>query len=171
MAGFQNQSEKWRKENLPDAATQEMDSTAAAASYVAKSNDKTIAAIAAPGAAELYGLSILAENVQISNANKTRFYVLSLSSLSEEAPQTNASFVASCSADLIDDIIVKIHESGAELVTIHDRPEGSALGTYNYIIEIEDKDGLSDKQISKITSFSKVRYLGKFNVAEKSAQK
>ena len=123
------QSEKWRKENLPDAGTQEMDSTAAAASYVAKSNDKT------------------------------------------EAPQTNASFVASCSADLIDDIIVKVHDSGAELVTIHDRPKGSALGTYNYIIEIEDKDGLSDKQISEITSFSEIRYLGKFNVAEKSAQK
>ena len=165
------QSEKWRKENLPDAATQEMDSTAAAANYVAESNDRTIAAIAAPGAAELYGLSVLAENVQITDANKTRFYVLSLSSLSEEAPQTNASFVARCNADLIDDIIVKIHESGAELVTIHDRPEGSALGTYNYVIEIKDKNGLSDKQISGITSFPEIRYLGKFNVAEESAQK
>ena len=162
------QSEKWRKENLPDAAVKEMDSTAAAASYVSESNDKTIAAIAAPGAADLYGLSVLAENVQITDANKTRFYVLSLSSLSEESAQTNASFVVSCSADLIDDIIVKIHESGAQIVTIHDRPEGSALGTYNYIIEIKDDNGLSDKQISDIISFPNVRYLGRFNTIEKS---
>ena len=31
----------------------------------------------APGAAGLYGLEALAENVQITKANKTRFYVLS----------------------------------------------------------------------------------------------
>ena len=71
------QSAQWRAENLPDAETREMDSTSAAASYVAETGDKSVAAVAAPGAAELYGLSVLAENVQITDANKTRFYVLS----------------------------------------------------------------------------------------------
>ena len=42
------QSAQWRSENLPDAVTEEKDSTAAAASYVADSGDKTIAAIGAP---------------------------------------------------------------------------------------------------------------------------
>lgn len=42
------QSAAWRTEHLPDAATEEMASTAAAASYVAETGDKTIAAIAAP---------------------------------------------------------------------------------------------------------------------------
>ena len=162
------QSEKWRNENLPDAITKEMDSTAAAASYVAKSKDKTIAAIAAYGAAKLYGLSVLAENVQITDENKTRFYILALSSLIDsEKAQKHAVFVASCKADTLDDIIVKIHDEGAELVTIHDRPEGSELGRYNYIIELEDEDGISDKLISELTKFSKVRFLGKFNVEEK----
>ena len=36
------QSAAWRKEHLPDAGTQEMASTAAAASYVAESGDRTI---------------------------------------------------------------------------------------------------------------------------------
>ena len=44
------QSAGWRSEHLPDAETQEMASTAAAASYVAEQGDKTIAAVAAPGA-------------------------------------------------------------------------------------------------------------------------
>ncbi|MBP5605902.1 MAG: hypothetical protein J6X60_10230, partial [Ruminiclostridium sp.] len=71
------QSEQWRRENIPGAVTEEMGSTAAAAAYVAKQGDKTIAAVAAPGAAVLYGLEVLAENVQITDANRTRFYVLS----------------------------------------------------------------------------------------------
>ncbi len=71
------QSAQWRAEYLPDAAVREMSSTAAAASFVAREQDKSIAAVAAPGAASLYGLEVLAENVQISDANRTRFFVLS----------------------------------------------------------------------------------------------
>lgn len=158
------QSAQWRSENLPDAVTEEKDSTAAAASYVADSGDKTIAAIAAPGAAPLYGLEVLAENVQITMTNKTRFYVLS----KEQTPEayTNAVFVATCPAGLIDDIIVDIHNAGLELVTIHDRPEGSMLGSYHYIIETEVPDGISQKQIDAVLKRSEVRYLGSFCVSE-----
>ena len=157
------QSAEWRKEHLPDAVTEEMASTAAAASYVAESGDKTIAAIAAPGTAKLYGLSVLAENVQITDANKTRFYVLS-SSRPEEEGQTNAVLVASCEANRLDDIIVEIHDTGVELVTIHDRPEGSQLGTYNYIIEVENESGMSGELIEKLENIPEIHFLGSFNV-------
>ena len=129
------QSAEWRKEHLPNAVTQEMASTAAAASYVAETGDKTIAAVAAPGAAELYGLTVLAENVQIT-----------------------------------DNIIVEIHNTGAELVTIHDRPEGSMLSKYNYIIEIENKNGATDKLLEKLGAIEDVRILGRFRVAEKQTE-
>ena len=157
------QSAAWRSEHLPDAVTEEMASTAAAASFVAETGDRTIAAIAAPGAAELYGLSVLAENVQITDANKTRFYVLSASPLEGN----HGVFVASCEANRIDDIIVEIHNAGAELVTIHDRPEGSGLGVYNYILEVE---GISDKLLKAIETFPEVTYLGSFPVMEKQSQ-
>ena len=157
------QSAEWRKEHLPDAVTEEMASTAAAASYVAESGDKTIAAIAAPGAAKLYGLSVLAENVQITDANKTRFYILSSSRLEEEG-QTNAVLVASCEANRLDDIIVEIHNTGVELVTIHDRPEGSQLGVYNYIIEVENESGMSGELIEKLENIPEIHFLGSFNV-------
>ena len=160
------QSAEWRKENLPDAETQEMSSTAEAASYVAEAGDKTIAAVAAPGAADLYGLSVLAENVQITDANKTRFYVLSTEKLEQES-QTRGVFVASCEAGKIDDIIVDIHDVGLEMVTLHDRPEGSGLGIYNYIIEVENENGIKPKQIKRIEDDSDVRFLGSFDVMEK----
>ena len=160
------QSAEWRKEHMPKAVTQEMPSTAAAASYVAETGDKTIAAIAAPGAAKIYGLTILAENVQITDANKTRFYVLSSSRLEEE-PQPHAIFVANCEASRIDDSIVEIHNTGLELVTIHDRPEGSQLGTYNYVIEVENPNGISEKQVEKLEANPEIRFLGGFDVIEK----
>lgn len=161
------QSETWRKENLPGAVTEEMASTAAAAEYVAEQQDQSIAAIAAPGAAALYGLDILAENVQITDANKTRFYVLS-----SEEPQgeafPRAVFVAACEANRIDDIIVEIHESGVELVTIHDRPEGSRLGSYYYVIEVESEGGIRQEQLDKISEIEEVRLAGKFRSVEKT---
>ncbi len=161
------QSAVWRERFLPGAVTQEMASTAAAASYVAETGDKSVAAVAAPGAAALYGLEVLAENVQITDANKTRFYVLTAAGREEEGG-TRAVFVASCEAGRIDDIIVAIHKSGCELVTIHDRPEGSALGTYNYIIEVEDGRGVSDKLLRVMEAFPEVRFAGRFDAVEKT---
>ena len=161
------QSETWRKEHLPDAVTEEKPSTAAAAEYVAEQQDKSIAAIAAPGAAALYGLDILAENVQITDANKTRFYVLSAKE-PEGDVFPRAVFVATCKASRIDDIIIEIHDTGVELVTIHDRPEGSALGSYYYVIEVENEAGITQEQIDKISGIEEVRLVGKFRSIEKT---
>lgn len=51
--------------------------TAGAAAYVAELGNPTIAAIAPPIAAELYGLNIVEEHVQDSPDNMTRFVILS----------------------------------------------------------------------------------------------
>ncbi|MCO6187402.1 prephenate dehydratase [Rhizobium sp. L1K21] len=51
--------------------------TAGAAKLVSESGDKSMAALAPRLAADLYGLKILAENVEDSEANVTRFLILS----------------------------------------------------------------------------------------------
>ena len=160
------QSAQWRSENLPDAVTKEMASTAAAASYVAETGDKSIAAVAAPGAAALYGLEVLAENVQITDANKTRFYVLSRQGLEGDG-LTRAVFVATCEANRIDDIIVRLHDAGLEMVALHDRPEGSALGSYHYVIEVENEEGVTEAQIDAALAMDGVRFAGCLNAVEK----
>ena len=53
--------------------------TAVAARDVAEAGDPTRAAIAAVGAAEVYGLSILRNDLQDSSDNRTRFVLLSAS--------------------------------------------------------------------------------------------
>lgn len=153
------QSEIWRKEHLPDATTKEMSSTAAAASYVANQEDKTIAAVAAPAAAGLYGLEVLAENVQITDSNKTRFYVLGMSPLGVQGC-TNAVFIADCEANMIDDILVEIHDGNLEIETIHVRPEGNALGRYFYVIEVKVPSGIAHEQIERICCIKEIRYAG-----------
>ena len=160
------QSQTWRNEHLPNAETREMDSTAAAAKYVAETGDQTIAAVAAPGAARLYGLSVLAENVQITDTNKTGFYVLS-SAAADAGSGTHGVFVAECEANRIDDIIVEMHQAGLELVTIHDRPEGSRLGAYRYLLEVEYNSGLTEKLLKQINGIPELRFLGCFHVMEK----
>ncbi len=50
--------------------------TAGAAAHVAERGDPTIAAIAPPIAAELYGLTIIEDNVEDSHDNMTRFVIL-----------------------------------------------------------------------------------------------
>ena len=161
------QSAAWRAARLPDAEAVEMSSTAAAARFVAEQRDKSIAAVAAPGAAPLYGLEVLAENVQITDANKTRFYVLSKRPLETDA-LTRAVFVATCEGSQIDDIIVTIHDAGLEIVALHDRPEGSSLGRYHYVIEVENEAGIPDAQVETLSALDGLRFAGRFRAMEKS---
>lgn len=124
------------------------------------------AAVAAPGAASLYGLEVLAENVQITDANRTRFYVLSQNRCEEEG-LTRAVFVATCEGSRIDDIIVAVHETGLEMVALHDRPEGSMLGSYHYVLEVENEAGVTQEQIDSVCRLEGVRFAGSFNAIEK----
>ena len=162
------QSAAWRSEHLPDAETVEMSSTAAAASFVAEQGNQSIAAVAAPGAAPLYGLEVLAENVQITDANKTRFYVLSKRPLETEG-LTRAVFVATSDGSRINDILAAMRDAGLEIVSLHDRPEGSRLGRYHYLIEAEDAEGITDAQVRTISALEGVRFAGRFNAAESGA--
>ena len=164
------QSAAWRSEYLPDAEAVEMSSTAAAASFVAEQGDKSIAAIAAPGAAPLYGLEVLARNVQITDLNRTRFYVLSARPLEADG-LARAVFVATCEGSQIDDIIGEIHNTGLEIVSLHDRPEGSRLGRYHYVIEVEDEAGITDVQIETVSAMEGLRFAGRFQAVEKEPKR
>ena len=62
---------------------------------------------------------------------------------------------------MIDDIILEVHNAGLELVTLHDRPEGSALGTYYYILEVECKEGITARQLKGIEQLPEIHYLGR----------
>ena len=155
------QSAAWLDENLASAKREEKASTAAAAQEVADGGDATAVAIAAPGAAELYGLEVLQENVSQSEANKTRFYVVSRTA--NELPGYDcATFVADISADELPEVLESACVDGTKLTCVHDRPEGSALGTYRYVIELEHEGGFTEEELARLKAIEQLEYLGSY---------
>lgn len=155
------QSSAWLDENLPGAERVEKASTAAAAQEVAEGGDPTVVAIAAPAAAELYGLDVLQENVSQSEANKTRFYVVS-GQANEREGYNIAVFVGSMAASELPEVLDAACEGGAQVVCVHDRPEGSALGTYRYVIELTREGGFADEELDRIGGIEQLSYLGRY---------
>lgn len=155
------QSAEWLSEHLPEAKREEAASTAAAAQAVAEGSDSTTVAIAAPGAAELYGLEVLQDNVSLSDANKTRFYVVARDA-NELVGYQYAAFVADITADGLPGLLEEACAGGAELVCVHDRPDGSALGSYRYVIELEQADGFSADELGRLKKVEGLKYLGSY---------
>ncbi len=53
------------------------------------------------------------------------------------------------------------------MVALHDRPDGTKLGSYNNVIETES-DNINSDMIDKITAHSGVRFAGCFDLSEKT---
>ena len=53
-----------------------------------------------------------------------------------------------------------------KLVCVHDRPEGSALGTYRSVIELAREGGFADDEIKRLESTGKLKHLGSFTRVE-----
>ena len=156
------QGKEWLAENLPDAEVTEAASTAEGAKTVAEGKDKSCAAIASAGCAEVYGLEILAAGIQNNDKNKTRFYVLSA-----DTPATATAdrlvFIADGSAKDLPALMAEMEKRGITLVTLHDRPEKTELGNYRYLMECSS---CSYEDYLKLTENSEYtfRYLGSFSV-------
>ena len=159
------QSSAWLDQNLPDAAREEAASTAAAAQEVAEGKDPTTVAIAAPGAAELYKLEVLQDNVSQSQANRTRFYVVATHANKLPGYEC-AVFAASISAADLPGVLDAACTEDTQLVCVHDRPEGSALGTYRYVIELSRKAGFTDGEIARLGTEAGLEYLGRYSRVE-----
>ncbi len=70
----------WLNQHTPHTQIEPTFSNAAAAKYVAEGDNKNLAAIASQYAGEHYGLTTLAEGIEDSDSNTTRFFVLGKSS-------------------------------------------------------------------------------------------
>lgn len=156
------QGADWLKNNLPDAEIIEVSSTAEGAKMVSESNFENSAAIASVGAARVYGLSVLAENIQMNEDNKTRFYILST-----DEPQNNASgrmvFTACGEASELSKLLSKTEKLGLEPLYIHDRPEKTVMGRYIWLIECEGGGYDDFKKIDDDTELE-LQYRGAFPV-------
>ncbi|MDT8900790.1 prephenate dehydratase [Anaeroselena agilis] len=128
------QSREWLKKNLPDAKLVEVSSTAEAARKVAEMGDPSVAAIAASRTAAVYNLSILANDLQYTNTNVTRFWVVTLKKQAAPA-KAKAAVVVSGPADKVPGLLYDLGRKGFKLTALHDRPAKTRLGEYVFVAE------------------------------------
>lgn len=155
------------RKNFPDSVLVPTNSTAEAASLVAKSLEP-IAALAPKRAAEVYGLKTLYQSVQDDDRNSTRFVVVTKEHIKERAGNAKSSIVFATQnkpGDLhrILDIL-SIWE--INMTKIESRPMKHQLGTYVFFIDLEAKN-LKDlraamKMVARKTSIFK--FLGSYPV-------
>ena len=154
------QGRDWLAENLPDVEVIEVSSTAEGARMVSESRDTSCAAIASAACADVYGLEILAGNIQNNDSNKTRFYVLSQDEPAT-APADRIAFVAMGDAEGLPSLMEGIKDQGMTLITVHDRPLKTELGEYYYLIECADSSYADYSKLVEKSPFE-FRFLGSF---------
>jgi prephenate dehydratase len=130
-----SQSKEWLKQNLPDAKIVEVSSTAEASKKVSELEDKSCAAIASEGSAQVYHLKVLARDIQMNDSNVTRFWVVTNTN---RQINNGDHYILTLTGD--DNQVVKLlnflENSGYKIGYIHDIPRKTYLGDYIYLVEL-----------------------------------
>ena len=123
--------------------TEQASNTARAAQSVAQRGEPTLAAIAARETAGLYGLSILAEHINESNLNETRFAVFSRAE-NRELPAKAAGFLLMFTvhhtAGSLAGAVSVIGRHGFNMRVLRSRPMKDLPWNYYFFAEIEGDD-------------------------------
>ena len=112
--------------------------TAISAREVAESGDVTRAAIASLEAAKAYGLTVLAENIQTSNANTTRFVILSKHAVPLGNPdKASVMFTVNNEIGALAKVLTTFAEHGLNMSRIESRPMPDTTFVYFFLADFE----------------------------------
>jgi prephenate dehydratase len=116
--------------------------TAGAVREVAELGDSTVAALAPPGSAEIYGLEILQRNVMDRAHNTTRFVVLAPGEprIDSEDDKTTMLVTASHTPGALALVLAELGLRGANLTRIESRPADEAW-SYRFFIDFVHDPG------------------------------
>ena len=130
------QAATWLRHELPHARLEEVESTAEAARRAAK--EPGVAAIGSSLAAESYGLTVFARNIQDVRTNATRFIVLGRSWAGPTGKdKTSAVFSFKDRPGGLRDALSAFAEEGIDLRRIESRPSRRRAWTYVFFVDFE----------------------------------
>lgn len=137
------QCRRYLNERLPGRTTQITASTAESARMAAA--DPSIAGIANPLAAELYGCDVIAESIEDNLGNQTAFALIgrqgSTPALESDTYKTTiALFLQTDRAGTLNMILSEFAYAGINLTMVQSRPLKQQLGDYFFFIEFQGKD-------------------------------
>jgi chorismate mutase / prephenate dehydratase len=131
------QCRRWIAAHHPTASLHETASTAQAAREAAEHADS--AAIASSLAAEMYGLEVLAENIQDLSFNATRFAVIGAEDSAEPSgdDKTSAVFSIRDEVGILHHMLEPFADNKINLTRIESRPLRRGLGRYMFFCDLE----------------------------------
>src|SRR5204862_1726438 len=130
------QCRRWLAEHLPEVATEESTSTAAAAEVAA--GDVTVAAIASELAAQLHGVPILRERIEDNPNNFTRFLVIGRKAIGPTGQdKTSILFAMRNEPGSLYRILEPLARTGINLTKIESRPAKRRPWEYVMFVDFE----------------------------------
>ncbi|HVP80147.1 MAG TPA: prephenate dehydratase [Thermodesulfobacteriota bacterium] len=131
-----SQCREWLRENFPDVRLEEVGSTANAAQMAA--GDPQAAAIASSLAAPLYGLKVIASQIEDQLNNSTRFLVLGRREAERTGrDKTSVLFIVSHAPGTLFRVLQVFYEKRINLTKIESRPNRGKPWEYIFFIDFE----------------------------------
>jgi len=130
------QCRQWLTEALPHCELVGVNSNAEAAKTVAKKAGT--AAIAASRAAEIYGLSVLASNIEDEVDNTTRFLIIGSQDVGPSGVDKTAILVSTKNKPgALQSLLKPLADSGISMTRIESRPSRKGIWEYVFFIDLD----------------------------------
>ena len=127
-------------DHLPDVVFEAATSTAEAVRTVAERSDPSVVAVGTALAAKLYGLDVLAGDIEDHPDNATRFLLVARGGVPPETGHDKTSIVCFQHADRPGSLLGILQEFSARsinLSNLQSRPTKTSLGDYCFLIDFE----------------------------------
>ena len=165
------QCRKYLAANLPQASTAAANSTAEAARCVGERGAQGDAAIAPRLSAELYGLAVIAEDVEDYPGNQTRFIAVSRTGVPAPTGHDRTSIVCYQRSDRpgsLHGILGEFAARNINLTKLESRPTKLGLGDYCFVIDLDGH--LADEIVADClrtlhAELAGVKFLGSYPAA------
>ncbi|HEX2578705.1 MAG TPA: prephenate dehydratase [Aquihabitans sp.] len=162
------QCRRFLHQNLPDVVTQAANSTAEAAQAVAERGRPDAAAIGNELAAALYGLEVLARDIEDHPENQTRFVAVQPTVVPAPTGHDKTSIVVAQRHDRPGSLVAILQEFAARrinLTRLESRPTKKGLGDYCFLLDLEGHvadDVVADCLKALRTKHGEVKFLGSY---------
>ena len=165
------QARAFLETNLSSVRTRAANSTAEAARLVAEAGDPTVAAIGNDLAAQIYGLQVLAGDIEDHPENQTRFVAVGPGSVPAPTGHDKTSVVVFQREDAPGSLLSILQQFAARsinLTNLQSRPTKKGLGDYCFLIDLEGHvadDVVADCLKVLRAKGHEVKFLGSFPAA------
>lgn len=166
------QARTFLRRELPAVRTRAVSSTSEGARLVAELADPTVGAIGNELAADIYGLEVLARDIEDHPENQTRFVAVRPGVVPAPTGHDKTSIVVAQRADRPGSLLAILQEFAARsinLTKLESRPTKKALGEYCFLLDMEGHvadDVVADCLKAVRIKHGSVKFLGSYPSAD-----